>query len=86
VYINRKRLILDLLNEHPDGLSLREIRELMFERHEYLGDKADIRRSVEALPTVYIDRWTEYRNQPTPVYVAVVIPEDTPRPDYKRRR
>jgi hypothetical protein len=40
-----------------------------------------IRAAVKAMPDVYIDRWLNKGNAaPRPVYMAVEVPEDCPRP------
>lgn len=64
------------LKSHPDGLTATEI-------SEHTGkDRSAIKRALQEMPDVYIDRWVIPRRRRvlTPVYVAVNVPEDCPRP------
>ena len=68
---SRHQLIRDTLLAHEDGLTKHEICRIA-------GlDQRSIRRSLIAMPDVYIDRWViPAKKAVTPVYVAVDVPKD----------
>lgn len=71
-------ILREILRKYPDGLTAPELARIL--------DKppADVRRSVNSMPDVYIDRWTApKRGQTAAVYVAVEVPENCPRPRSK---
>ena len=72
---SRHKLIRETLLAHEDGLTKKELCNIA-------GlDQRSIARSLVAMPDVYIDRWaTQKKRLVTPVYVAVKVPEDCPRP------
>lgn len=74
-----------LLRDNPDGLSTNEIKRAL-----NLPDS--VRKSLSAMPDVYIDRWA-FRKEPgrvrgrmVAIWCAVEVPENCPRPTPKRRR
>lgn len=83
--MNRRRLIIQQLTQHPDGLPRSALRELT-------GlDSAWFAKTMRLVPGVYIDRWQAYkRNYKSgahhilwePVY-CIVQPEDAPIPPRK---
>jgi hypothetical protein len=72
---SRHELIRNTLLAHEDGLTKLELCRIA-------GlDQRSIARSLGAMPDVYIDRWVIPRKRLiTPVYVAVKVPEDCPKP------
>ena len=72
---SRHDLIRNILLKHEDGLTKTEI-------CEYAElDPRSISKSLNAMPDVYIDRWERPKKRVlTPIYIAVPIPEDCPRP------
>lgn len=72
---SRHELIRSILLNHEDGLTRTEI-------CKYANiDPRSIKKSLDSMPDVYIDRWEKPRNRViTPVYIAVSVPEDCPRP------
>jgi hypothetical protein len=72
---SRHQLIRDTLLAHEDGLTKKELCAIA-------GlDQRSIAKSLDAMPDVYIDRWERPKKRlVTPVYVAVKVPEDCPRP------
>lgn len=49
--------IRELLRQHPDGLTVSAI------QHTLCISKADtVRKCLEAMPDVYLDRWTKHKN------------------------
>jgi len=83
--MNRRRLIIQQLTQHPDGLPRSALRELT-------GlDSAWFAKTMRLVPGVYIDRWQAYRRRYKsgadrllwePVY-CIVQPEDAPIPQRK---
>ena len=71
---SRHQLIRDTLLAHEDGLTKTELCRIA-------GlDQRSIAKSLDAMPDVYIDRWVVPKKRlPTPVYIAVKVPEDCPR-------
>jgi hypothetical protein len=72
---SRHQLIRSTLLSHEDGLTKTELCRIA-------GlDQRSIAKSLNALVVVYIDRWVKpKRRLVTPVYIAVKVPEDCPRP------
>ena len=72
---SRHQLIRDTLLAHEDGLTKKELCNIA-------GlDQRSIAKSLIAMPDVYIDRWVVPKKRlATPVYVAVKVPEDCPKP------
>lgn len=72
---SRHQLIRNTLLTHEDGLTKTELCRIA-------GlDQRSIAKSLNSMPDVYIDRWVVPKKRlPTPVYVAVKVPEDCPRP------
>jgi hypothetical protein len=65
------------LKEHPDGLTRKQ---LQF----YTKLTPDcIKQALPKMPDVYIDRWEKqrYGRDWTPVYIAINVPENCPKPD-----
>lgn len=74
--------IREVLRQHPDGLTSRRISELT-------GiDYRSVRKSLETVHGVYIDRWENvtYRNNLAAVWVVVEVPDNCPKPDNIGRR
>ena len=72
---SRHQLIRNTLLAHEDGLTKSQICTIS-------GiDARSIKKSLDAMPDVYIDRWViPAKKAVTPVYVAVNVPEDCPKP------
>lgn len=72
---SRHQLIRNTLLAHEDGLTKKELCRIA-------GlDQRSIAKSLDAMVDVYIDRWVIPKKRlVTPVYVAVKVPEDCPRP------
>jgi len=69
------QLIRDTLLEHEDGLTKSQICNITN------ISPNSIKKSLDAMPDVYIDRWiVPAKKAVTPVYVAVDVPEDCPKP------
>jgi hypothetical protein len=71
-----------LLRKYDDGLSINDIAKLLgFETNT-------VRKALNKMPDVYIDRWQTSRTSRIPfsVWIAVVPPPDCPKPkpEYKR--
>jgi hypothetical protein len=60
---------------HEDGLTKTELCRIA-------GlDQRSIAKTLDAMVDVYIDRWVKPKKRlVTPVYIAVKVPEDCPRP------
>ena len=72
---SRHDLIRNILRQHEDGLTKTEIC-----KYAEL-DPRSISKSLDAMPDVYIDRWERPKKRVlTPIYIAVLVPEDCPRP------
>jgi hypothetical protein len=71
----RQRAIRKLLLEHIDGLTKRQISEM-------LGfNVSNINTTIKAMPDVYVDRWTiGGRGQYQKIFCIVYVPEDCPHP------
>lgn len=69
-----------LLNQHPDGLTIKEIKQATGHHED------SVRRLISAMPDVYCDRWQVGRSakKMEAVYIAVPIPEDCPYPTKKQ--
>ena len=72
---SRHQLIRNTLLSHEDGLTKTELCRIA-------GlDQRSIAKSLDAMVDVYIDRWIRPKKRlVTPVYIAVKVPEDCPRP------
>ena len=72
---SRHQLIRDTLLAHEDGLTKKELCTIA-------GlDQRSIAKTLDAMVDVYIDRWVQPKKRLiTPVYIAVKVPEDCPRP------
>jgi len=72
---SRHQLIRNTLLAHEDGLTKKELCTIA-------GlDQRSIAKSLDAMVDVYIDRWVQPKKRLlTPVYIAVKVPEDCPRP------
>lgn len=85
-YVNRRAQILDLLLQHPYGMTRAEIIEIT-------GMDGDgFAASIKRMPYIYIDRWRAKRlHQPNggsrvkwvAVYCAADLPPNAPMPDRK---
>ena len=72
---SRHHLIRDTLLAHEDGLTKSQICNITN------FSPNSIKKSLDAMPDVYIDRWVvPAKKAVTPVYVAVHVPEDCPMP------
>jgi len=72
---SRHQLIRDTLLKHEDGLTKSQICIMT-------GISPNsIKKSLDAMPDVYIDRWTKPAKRAiTPVYIAIFVPDDCPKP------
>jgi predicted transcriptional regulator len=72
---SRHELIRSILLKHEDGLTKTQI-------CQYANlDQRSIKKSLDAMPDVYIDRWEQPKTRVlTPIYIAVPVPEDCPKP------
>ena len=72
---SRHHLIRDTLLAHEDGLTKSQICTIS-------GiDARSIKKSLDAMPDVYIDRWViPEKKAVTPIYIVVKVPEDCPKP------
>ena len=71
----RQKKIRTLLRTRPGGVTSIEIAE------EIGVHVANVRKSLKAMPDVYVDRWRLGKHgQFTKVWVAVPVPEDCPHP------
>ena len=69
-----------LLLAHPDGLTRVMIAALSN------ANRSTISQALESMPDVYIDRWTTGKTALLqPVFIAVPIPEDCPKPTTERK-
>lgn len=82
---SRRSAIREVLQAHPDGLSVHQINVLLGRKE---NDGAT-HRAVSVMPDVYIDRWergvgsqAKYRA----VYCAVEIPDNCPHPTRTKRK
>ena len=74
--------IREVLMRYPDGLTSSQIAELTGISYR------SVRKSLESVFGVYIDRWENvtYRNNLAAVWVIVDVPENCPKPDNIGRR
>lgn len=66
------------LRQAPDGLTVGAIAE------QTGKDYANVYHAIKGMPDVYVDRWTGAPKSPRkyiPVYAAVEVPENAPKPD-----
>jgi hypothetical protein len=72
----RQKKIRTLLRTRPGGVTSIEIAE------EIGVHVANVRKSLKAMPDVYVDRWRlGKRGQFEKVWVAVPVPDDCPHPN-----
>ena len=72
---SRHDLIRSILLKYEDGLNQIQISQFAD------IEQRSIKKSLDAMPDVYIDRWERPSKRVlTPVYIAVPVPEDCPRP------
>lgn len=72
---SRHQLIRETLLAHEDGLTKSQICTITNISH------SSIKKSLDAMPDVYIDRWViPAKKAVTPVYVAVDVPKNCPKP------
>ena len=72
---SKHQLIRDTLLANEDGLTKSQICNITN------ISPNSIKKSLEAMPDVYIDRWViPAKKAVTPVYVAVDVPENCPKP------
>jgi hypothetical protein len=83
-HYNRRRQILEVLAEYPDGLTRSAI------QRQLAVDSDAFANAVKRLPNVYIDRWQAksyrmsnggHRIMWVAVYCMVDTPPDAPKPD-----
>ena len=68
--------IRELLLQHPDGLSIKRIKQTL-----NISATKTVENCLNAMPDAYIDHWTgPVRGQWVGVWVCVVVPENCPRP------
>lgn len=75
-YRKTKPLLRGVLYENADGLTVSELVNIT-------GlDERQLRRTLEAMDDVYIDRWyiAAYQKPAQAVYCIVKVPDDCPRP------
>ena len=71
----RQQALRRLLRKYPDGLTTAQAAELSG------FDMADVRRSLTAMPDVYVDRWTMgKRGQYMKVWCIAYVPPNCPHP------
>ena len=69
------QLIRDTLLAHEYGLTKSQICNITN------INPNSIKKSLDAMPDVYIDRWEKPKKRIiTPIYIAVKVPEDCPKP------
>lgn len=74
------KLIRAWLRTQPDGATEHEISAA-------LGIEAqNVNESVKRAPDIYIDRWTRSGTRFAPVWMAVEVPTDCPKPEPKSRK
>jgi len=75
-YRKVKPILREILLGYTDGLTINDLI-----RKTGIDDR-QIRRTLEAMDDVYIDRWylAEYQKPAQAVYCIVNIPDDCPRP------
>jgi hypothetical protein len=72
---SRHDLIRSILLKYEDGLNQTQISQFTD------IEQRSIKKSLDAMPDVYIDRWERLSKRVLmPVYIAVPVPEDCPRP------
>ena len=72
---SRHHLIRETLLAHENGLTKSQICTITN------INPNSIKKSLDAMPDVYIDRWEQPKKRVlTPVYIAVPVPEDCPQP------
>lgn len=68
----------ELLRQHSDGLTVKELSEMS-------GTSKDAAlSSIKCMPDAYIDRWKPVRGKDAGVWCVVVPPENCPKPERKK--
>lgn len=71
----RQQALRKILRQHPDGLTANQLETLV------PFSPSDIRRSLSAMPDVFVDRWVKGgRGQYEKVWCAVHVPANCPHP------
>ena len=73
-----QELFRTVLRANANGLTATQIAKLA-NKH-----RNNVTVALSAMPDVYIDRWVKAARQPNefaPIYVAIHVPENAPRPD-----
>ena len=73
-----QELFRSVLKANADGLTATQLAKLASKHRN------NVTVALAAMPDVYIDRWVKATRGPylhAPVYVAVQVPENAPRPD-----
>lgn len=71
----RQQALRKLLRRYPDGLTTAQVAELSS------FDSSDVRRSLAAMPDVFVDRWVPgKRGQYMKVWCIVDVPANCPHP------
>ena len=71
----RQQALREVLRQYPDGLTTTQVAELS----GFIT--SDVRRSLAAMPDVYVDRWVPgKRGQYMKVWCVVIVPDDCPHP------
>lgn len=71
--------IRELLRQHPDGLTTAQIKAEL----PQISNEKTLRKCLDAMPDVYIDRWTKTRNcrgQYLAIWCVVDVPDNCPYP------
>jgi hypothetical protein len=70
-----------LLRDNPDGMDVGTI------ANNVDREPSNIRKLLNTMPDVYIDRWVRQNgNPPMAIWCVVVPPENCPRPEIKQRK
>ena len=74
-----QEVIRKALRASPDGLTATEIAKLICKHRN------NVAVTVRGMPDIYVDRWIKATRQKSnmfvPVYIAVDVPDNAPRPD-----
>jgi hypothetical protein len=72
-----------ILRAHPDGMTANEVRAHLESVHTLMSA---VHSALRRMPDVYIDRWVKSKGAGgySPVFVAVEVPDDAPKPDLDR--
>jgi hypothetical protein len=70
-----------VLRENPDGLTTKELFDLIVPHI----DRTVLGTALRNMPDTYVDRWQYIKGSPpSAVWIAVVPPEDAPKPDKRK--